>query len=89
MTTVGIIGSGNIGTTVARLAIHAGHHVVLSNSRGPETLADTIAELGPRSAAATSSAGSAMMVDPATTAMPARPARVTPSIVSGPIDGIS
>jgi len=59
MTTVGIIGSGNIGTTVARLAIHAGHHVVLSNSRGPETLADTIAELGPRSAAATSAEAAA------------------------------
>lgn len=54
MTTVGLIGSGNIGTTVARLAIDAGHHVVLSNSRGPETLADAVAELGPRAAAATS-----------------------------------
>jgi len=54
MTTVGFIGSGNIGTTVARLAIEAGYKVVLSNSRGPETLADTVAELGPRASAATS-----------------------------------
>jgi predicted dinucleotide-binding enzyme len=54
MTTVGIIGSGQIGTTIARLAIAAGHKVVLSNSRGPETLADTIAELGPQASAATS-----------------------------------
>ncbi len=38
MTTVGLIGSGNIGSTVARLAVDAGHDVVLSNSRGPETL---------------------------------------------------
>ncbi|MGW6008067.1 NADPH-dependent F420 reductase [Streptomyces sp. NPDC055210] len=53
-TTVGIIGSGNIGSTVARLAIEAGHKVVLSNSRGPETLADAVAELGPRASAATS-----------------------------------
>ena len=54
MTTVGFIGSGNIGTAIARLAIEAGHQVVLSNSRGPETLADTVAELGPRASAATS-----------------------------------
>lgn len=52
-TTVGFIGSGNIGTAVARLAIEAGHQVVLSNSRGPQTLADTVAELGPRASAAT------------------------------------
>ena len=51
MTTVGLIGSGNIGITVAQLAIDAGHHVVLSNSHGPETLADTVAELGPRAPA--------------------------------------
>jgi 8-hydroxy-5-deazaflavin:NADPH oxidoreductase len=47
MTTVGFIGSGQIGSTIARLAIQAGHQVVLSNSRGPETLADTVAGLGP------------------------------------------
>ena len=44
MTTVGFIGSGQIGSAIARLAIEAGHQVVLSNSRGPETLADTAAE---------------------------------------------
>jgi predicted dinucleotide-binding enzyme len=38
MTTIGLIGSGHIGSTVARLAVDAGHDVVLSNSRGPETL---------------------------------------------------
>jgi predicted dinucleotide-binding enzyme len=54
MTTVGFIGSGQIGSTIARLAIEAGHQVVLSNSRGPETLADTAAELGPQASAATS-----------------------------------
>ena len=47
MTTVGIIGSGLIGSTVARLSVAAGHQVVLSNSRGPETLAELAAELGP------------------------------------------
>jgi predicted dinucleotide-binding enzyme len=53
MTTIGLIGSGNIGSTVARLAVDAGHEVVLSNSRGPETLRDLVAELGPRARAAT------------------------------------
>ena len=53
MTTIGLIGAGNIGSTVARLAVAAGHDVVLSNSRGPETLADLVADLGPRARAAT------------------------------------
>ncbi|MGN6606591.1 MAG: NADPH-dependent F420 reductase [Jatrophihabitans sp.] len=54
MTTIGFIGSGNIGGTVARLAVAAGYDVVLSNSRGPETLADLVASLGPAARAATS-----------------------------------
>ena len=53
MTTVGIIGSGQIGGTVARLSVAAGHTVVLSNSRGPETLAELAAELGPLATAGT------------------------------------
>jgi 8-hydroxy-5-deazaflavin:NADPH oxidoreductase len=53
MTTVGFIGSGNIGSTVARLAIAAGHDVVLSNSRDPGTLAGLVTELGPKARAAT------------------------------------
>jgi 8-hydroxy-5-deazaflavin:NADPH oxidoreductase len=53
MTTVGLIGSGQIGGTVARLSVAAGHQVVLSNSRGPETLADLVADLGPLARAAT------------------------------------
>jgi predicted dinucleotide-binding enzyme len=53
MTTIGFIGAGNIGGTVARLAVDAGYEVVLSNSRGPETLAGLTAALGPRARAAT------------------------------------
>lgn len=53
MTTIGFIGSGKIGGTLAKLAVAQGHDVVLSNSRGPETLADLVAELGPRARAAT------------------------------------
>jgi 8-hydroxy-5-deazaflavin:NADPH oxidoreductase len=53
MTTIGFIGSGHIGSTLARLAVDAGYDVVLSNSRGPETLADLVADLGPKARAAT------------------------------------
>src|SRR6185312_1926890 len=53
MTTIGLIGSGHIGSTVARLAVEAGHDVVLSNSRGPETLTELVDELGPHARAAT------------------------------------
>jgi predicted dinucleotide-binding enzyme len=53
MATWGFIGSGNIGSTVARLAVAAGHDVVLSNSRGAETLADLVDNLGPHARAAT------------------------------------
>ncbi|MFF4501158.1 NADPH-dependent F420 reductase [Streptomyces sp. NPDC001401] len=51
--TLGIIGSGMIGGVVARLAVGAGLDVVLSNSRGPETLADLVGELGAHARAAT------------------------------------
>ncbi|EQM86841.1 MULTISPECIES: NADPH-dependent F420 reductase [Microbacterium] len=53
MTTLGIIGAGHIGSQVARVAIANGYDVVIANSRGPETLADLVAELGPRARAAT------------------------------------
>jgi predicted dinucleotide-binding enzyme len=51
--TVGIIGAGSIGSTVARLAIAAGHDVVIANSRGPDTLKDLVVELGPKARAGT------------------------------------
>jgi 8-hydroxy-5-deazaflavin:NADPH oxidoreductase len=37
---IGIIGSGNIGGTVAQLFAGAGHQVAISNSRGPQSLRD-------------------------------------------------
>jgi 8-hydroxy-5-deazaflavin:NADPH oxidoreductase len=77
MTTVGFIGSGAIGSTIARLAVEAGHQVVLSNSRGPETL-DMAAELGPRASAATSgeaaAAGDIVVVTVPVKAFPNLPA---------------
>jgi predicted dinucleotide-binding enzyme len=53
MKTIGLIGAGRIGSQVARLAIAAGYDVVISNSRGPETLTALVKELGPRARAAT------------------------------------
>jgi 8-hydroxy-5-deazaflavin:NADPH oxidoreductase len=53
MATIGLIGAGNIGSQIARLAVKNGHDVVISNSRGPETLAPLVAELGPHARAAT------------------------------------
>ncbi len=53
MTTIATIGAGNIGFNVAKAAVQAGHHVVLSNSRGPETLSDLVTELGGNARAAT------------------------------------
>lgn len=50
---IGIVGSGNIGATAARLFVKAGHEVALSNSRGPETLKELAEELGEHARAAT------------------------------------
>jgi hypothetical protein len=66
MTTLGIIGAGHIGSQVARVAVANGYDVVIANSRGPETLADLVAELGPKARAATAedaaAAGDAVVV---------------------------
>ena len=59
MTTIGIIGAGHIGSQVARKAVELGYDVVISNSRGPETLGDLVAELGPRARAATAAEAAA------------------------------
>lgn len=59
MTTVSFIGAGNIGGTVAKLAVAAGHDVLVSNSRGPETLGDVVAGLGERATAVTAAEAAA------------------------------
>lgn len=53
MSTVGIVGAGNIGTAVAKAALGHGYDVVIANSRGPETLTGLVAELGPLAKAGT------------------------------------
>ena len=53
MRTIGLIGAGHIGSQLARLAVAHDYDVVISNSRGPETLSGLVAELGPKARAAT------------------------------------
>ena len=83
MTTVGLIGSGRIGGTVARLAVAAGHRALLSNSRGPDTLKDLAAELGPLARATTgqqaAEGGDLVVVT--------IPWRAYPSVPAGPLAG--
>jgi 8-hydroxy-5-deazaflavin:NADPH oxidoreductase len=50
---IGVVGSGNIGSNVAKLFANAGHEVVVSNSRGPESLVSLVEEIGPQVRAAT------------------------------------
>jgi predicted dinucleotide-binding enzyme len=53
ITTIGLIGAGNIGSQLARLSVASGYNVVISNSRGPETLSALVEELGSKARAAT------------------------------------
>lgn len=50
---IGIIGSGRIGDTAARLFADAGHEVAIANSRGPDSLTGLVEELGDGVRAAT------------------------------------
>jgi 8-hydroxy-5-deazaflavin:NADPH oxidoreductase len=53
MTTIGIIGSGHVGSNIARAAVAHGYAVVLSNSQRPDTLAGLVSELGGQAKAGT------------------------------------
>ena len=53
MATIGLIGAGHIGSQIARLAAATGYNVVISNSRGPQTLSALVQELGARARAGT------------------------------------
>jgi 8-hydroxy-5-deazaflavin:NADPH oxidoreductase len=50
---IGFIGAGNVTKTFGRHLTNAGHEIIVSNSRGPETLADLVAELGSGATAGT------------------------------------
>ena len=59
MATIGLIGAGHIGSQLARLAVAHGYDVVVSNSRGPDTLSALVAELGSHARAATAAGAAA------------------------------
>jgi 8-hydroxy-5-deazaflavin:NADPH oxidoreductase len=59
VTTIGILGSGHVGSNLAKAAIVHGYDVVLSNSQGPDSLAGLVSELGPRASAATAAEAAA------------------------------
>ncbi|WP_371720643.1 NAD(P)-binding domain-containing protein [Acidobacterium sp. S8] len=50
--TIGMIGAGSVAMAFARYLLASGHEVELSNSRGPDTLARQLSELGSRARAA-------------------------------------
>jgi 8-hydroxy-5-deazaflavin:NADPH oxidoreductase len=83
MASIGFIGSGNVGQAIARRAIAAGHSVVMSNSRGPETLARLVAALGPPARAAMSAAAG----DAADIAVVAIPFRSLEAVPVRPLAG--
>lgn len=47
MTTIGIIGSGAIGSAFAKALANKGIEAVIANSRGPASLANLVRDLGP------------------------------------------
>jgi len=76
-TTLAIIGTGEVGSQLARAVVRNGYRVVLANSRGPETLTGLVAELGP-AARADHAAAAAAAGDVAVLAFPYRPEHVLP-----------
>jgi predicted dinucleotide-binding enzyme len=69
MTIIGLIGSGHVGSQLARLAVANGYDVVVSNSRGPETLGGLVSELGEHARADTAE-GTAAAADVAVVSIP-------------------
>jgi len=82
----GMIGAGRLSQAIASHAVKAGHEVVFSNSRGPDTLADVVDAFGPQASAGTvADAGAADFVVLATSwdgvqeavrSLPAREGRI-------------
>ncbi len=75
---IGVIGSGMIGATAARLFTQAGHEVVIANTRGPASLQDLVAKLG-RTARADTVEGAAAFGDTVLLAIPFGQYRTLPA----------
>jgi len=83
MATIGIIGSGHVGSSLAQAAIAHGYDVVLSGSGEPDTLRALVGELGPKARAATAE-DAAVAGD---FAIVATPIAAVASIPVGPLRG--
>lgn len=59
---IGIIGSGNIGSTLAGYLTKSGHQVAIANSRGPETLTDIAEKTGAKATTAEQAASAKDLV---------------------------
>jgi predicted dinucleotide-binding enzyme len=70
MATIAIIGAGNVGSQVARVAVKGGHQVALANSRGGEGLKPLVDELGGNARVAASIAEATEHADVVVVAMP-------------------
>ncbi|MCI1747150.1 MAG: NAD(P)-binding domain-containing protein [Acidipropionibacterium sp.] len=79
MTTIGLIGAGNIGGQIARKAVSLGYDVVLSNRRGPQVLGDLLAELGDHARAAATPAEAAEAADIAVVTIPLKEIGTVPA----------
>jgi predicted dinucleotide-binding enzyme/acyl carrier protein len=75
---IGFVGAGNVGATLAGLFVRAGHEVIVSNSRGPATLAGLVERLGPAARAATT-AEAGQAGDVVVVAIPVRGYRQLPA----------
>ncbi|MDN5546473.1 NADPH-dependent F420 reductase [Pseudoclavibacter helvolus] len=78
MTTIGVLGAGQAGTTFSRAAAAAGYDIVIANTRGPHTLHGLVEQLGPRVRAATADEAAAA-ADIAFLAFPYAPDHVLPA----------
>jgi predicted dinucleotide-binding enzyme len=72
---IGIIGTGSMGTTLARHLARLGHEVSIANSRGPESLSALATEIGatPLSVAEAAKAGEVVILAIPTKAVAALP----------------
>jgi 8-hydroxy-5-deazaflavin:NADPH oxidoreductase len=80
---IGIIGSGKIGSTTARLFAGAGHEVAIANSRGPESLGELVSEIGDEATAATADEGASF----GDVALVAIPFKAYPELPAAPLAG--
>ena len=78
---IGIIGAGNIGGNLTRRLTALGHDVAVANSRGPETLADLVAETGATAVHVTEAAKDAEVV------IVTIPQKNVPDLPAGVLDG--